>query len=237
MGDTCKKCKAEVAKNYCPDCGTPTALDRINGQYMVREVGSVLNFEKGIFYTIRELLLRPGKNIQIFISEDRSRLVKPIIIVIICSLTYTVAQQLLHFEEGYVNAGGFGESATAKIFAWIQQNYGYANIIMAVFIAFWIKILFRKHDYNYYEIMVLLCFVMGVCMLIYTVFGIFEGTTNLRVLNLGGIVGIFYASWAIGQFFDKKRKMSYLKGLFSYLLGMITFFMGAIILGMGIDLM
>ncbi len=190
MGKICKKCKTEVRQNYCPNCGTPVALKRINGQYILKEIGSVLNFDKGILYTIRELLFRPGKNIQTFILEDRNRLVKPIIFIIITSLIYMFAQQFLHFEDAYVNAGGFEESAITKIFGWIQSNYGYANTLMAIFIAGWIKIFFRKYDYNFFEILILLCFAMGIGMLIYTIFGIIQSTTKIRVLHIGGIIGL-----------------------------------------------
>jgi hypothetical protein len=232
----CKNCETEVIQNYCPNCGTPVVLKRINGQYILKEISSVLNFDRGILYTIRELLLRPGKNIQTFVLEDRNRLVKPIIFIIITSLIYTLAQQFLHFEDGYVNAGGFEESATTNIFGWIQKNYGYANIIMAIFIAGWIKVFFRKYEYNFFEILILLCFLMGIGMLIYTVFGLIESITKIQILQRGGMVALVYTSWAIGRFFDKNKKANYLKGFLSYLLGMITFFLAAIILGMGIDL-
>jgi len=237
MVNNCKNCKTEVNQNYCPNCGIPITLPRINGQYIFKEITSVLNFDKGILFTIKELLIRPGQNVKYFIHKDRNRLVKPIIFIIISSLIYTLVQQLLHFEDGYVNAGGFEESAITKIFEWIQNNYGYANILMAFFIAIWIKIFFRKYNYNFFEILILLCFAMGISMLIYTIFGIVESTTKIRVLHFGGIVGLVYASWAIGRFFDKSRKLNYLKGLMSYLLGMITFFIGAIILGLVIDLL
>jgi hypothetical protein len=210
-------------------------LDRIDGTFIWNEISSVLNFEKGILFTVRELLLRPGKNIQIFIFEDRNRLVKPIVFLIITSLIYTLAEQYFHFEDGYVNAGEFEETATTTILGWIQNNYGYANILMAIFIAGWIKIFFRKYEYNFFEILILLCYVMGIGMLIYTVFGIIESMTNIQVLQIGGMVALVYTSWAIGRFFDRSRKMNYVKGIISYLLGMITFFLAAIFLGIGID--
>ncbi len=50
----------------------------------------MINFDKGIFYTIKELLIRPGENIPKFIHNDRNRLVKPLIFVIVCSLIYTI---------------------------------------------------------------------------------------------------------------------------------------------------
>lgn len=233
----CENCNIADGQNFCPNCGAPMELTRINGQYILQEIGSVLNFKKGILYTIRELLIRPGQNVNEFIHRDRNRLVKPILFVIITSLIYMLAQQLLHFEDGYMNAGGIEDSAVVKILGWIQSNYGYANILMAFFIAAWIKIFFRKSNYNFFEILILLCFIMGVGMLMYTFFGIVESTTKMPVLQLGGLSGLLYAAWAIGQFFDGKKKMSYLKGFSAYLLGSICFFVAAIALGMMMDWM
>lgn len=233
---TCKNCNAEVLQNFCPNCGTSAKLTRINGPYIIHEIGSVLHFKKGILYSIQQLALRPGQCVNDFIHNDRNRLVKPILFIIITSLVYMIAQNIFHFEDGYVNAGGIKESATTKILSWIQHNYGYANIFMALFIAGWIKIFFRKYSFNFFEILVLLCFVMGIGMLIYTIFGIVESATHLRILNLGGIIGLAYASWAIGQFFDKDKKVNILKGLLSYILGMLTFFLSAMLLGTGISL-
>ncbi|NAS30431.1 DUF3667 domain-containing protein [Flavobacteriaceae bacterium R38] len=181
------------------------------------------------------MLIRPGKNIHEFIHNDRNRLVKPMVFVIICSLLYSVAQQLLNFEDGYVNAGGLGDSAVATIYTWIQKNYGYTNILMAVFIAGWIKLLFRKYDYNFFEIIILLFFVMGIGMLIYTIFGLLDSLIEIKVLQIGGILGFIYVSWAIGQFFDRNKKINYLKGLLAYVLGTVTFFLIASITGIGID--
>lgn len=211
-------------------------LDRIDGKYIWIEISSVINFDRGIFYTIRELILRPGNTVREFLLYDRNRIVKPMIFLIVCSLVYTIFQQLLHFEDGYVSVGGFGDSAITNIFDWIQKNYGYANILMSIFIASWIKLFFRKYDYNFYEIIILLCFVMGIGMLIYTTFGILESITKIRILQIGAILGLIYTAWSIGQFFDKNKKMNYLKSLFAYILGMVTFYFLAVILGLGIDL-
>lgn len=234
--EQCKKCGADLSDAFCSKCGNPKILKRINGVYILTEIVSVLNFDKGIFYTIKELLVRPGENVQKFIHKDRNRLVKPIIFVIVCSLVYTITQQLLKFEDGYAKAGGFGDSAVTNIYQWIQNNYGYANILMAIFIALWIKLFFKKYNYNFFEIIILLCFLMGIGMLIYTTFGIIESITEFKILTIGGIIGFIYTSWAIGQFFDKNKKVNYLKGLVAYLLGMITFYFLAVILGLGIDL-
>lgn len=220
--------------NYCSNCGNPKELKRIDRKYILSEIGSVLNFDKGILYTIKELLFRPGITIRKFIREDRNRLVKPIIFIIISSLIYTVLRQILNFEDDYIYIDDL-PSTTTTIFEWIQNNYGYGNLIMGIFIAFWTKVLFKRYGYNFYELIILLCFVMGIGMLLLALFGLIEGLTNLKVLQFGGMAFVIYSTWAIGQFFDKSKWTSYLKALFAYFLGMLTFTLIILAVGSLID--
>lgn len=234
----CKKCNSEFQGNYCPNCGHPQKMDRINGRYILSEIGSVLIFHKGILYTIKELLIRPGQNIRAFISEDRNRLVKPITFILVTSLIYTLFVRIFHFSDGYINSN-FDDvkgSSLSVIFQWITGHYGFSNIIMALFIAIWIKVLYRKYNYNFYEILILLCFVMGIGMLMLAFFGAVESILKIPFLEYGVYAFFIYVLWAIGQFFDKRKIANYVKSLISYLLGMITFIIVTLGIGILIDL-
>ena len=233
----CKKCNNEFEGNYCFNCGHPQKIERINSGYIISEIASVLNFQKGIFHTIKELLIKPGQNIRQFISEDRNRLVKPILFIIICSLTYTLFVQIFEFKDGYINFHfDDSNSAMSLIFQWITQNYGYSNILMAVFVAIWIKMFYRKYDYNFYEILILLLFISGMQMLMFALLGALESLTKTPILTFGTYVVLIYAFWAIGQFFDKRKILNYAKAPISYFLGLITFFLAASGIGLLIDL-
>ncbi|RAI92188.1 DUF3667 domain-containing protein [Algoriphagus yeomjeoni] len=233
----CKKCETKLSGSYCFNCGSPVALKRIDRKYVFDEIGSVLNFDKGILYTIKKLLLRPGKTVQEFIVEDRNRIVKPIVFIIVCSLIYTLTQQLFEFEDGYVNYSTGDTTTTSLIFEWVSSNYGYANILMALFIGFWIKVFFRKYGYNFFEILILLCFTMGMGMLFFAVFGAIESQINVKILDKGALLSFFYISWAIGQFFDKKKLFNYVKAFIAYLLGFLTFSLSVLLIGFMIDYM
>ena len=128
------------------------------------------------------------------------------------------------------------KTTTTEIFKWIQSHYGYANIIMGIFIAFWTKLFFKKYHFNFFEILILLCFVMGMGMLIYSVFGIIQGLTHIDLMQVAGIVGFIYTTWSVGHFFDKTKIVSYVKAFFAYILGMLTFTLTAMLLGFLIDL-
>lgn len=232
----CKTCNIELNSKYCPNCGQHSQLKRIDGHYIIHEIEHVLHFERGILYTIRELIANPGQNVRNYLSENRSRLVKPIIFIIVTSLVYSTCSNFFHLEDGYIKYLGSNKSATSAIFEWIQGHYGYANIIMGIFIAVWTKLFFRKYKLNIFEILILLCFVIGMGMLIYSVFAIIQGLTHFRVMQIAGIVGFVYTTWAIGQFYEKGKAINYVKAFFAYILGMITFALAAIIIGVIVDM-
>lgn len=233
--EICKNCQAELTHSFCAHCGQPRALKRIDGQYVIKEISSALSFDKGFFYTIRELAINPGENVKAFLKEDRNRLVKPIVFLIITSLIYTLFNNIFQFEDGYINFTGEQESFTLSIFNWVQGNYGYANIIMALFIGAWTKLFFRKHAFNFFEILVLLCFIMGMGMLVYSVFGTIQSLIDYELMQLAGIVGFIYLTWAMGQFFGKDKFVNYLKAFSAYLLGMLTFTISLLLIGSIID--
>ena len=234
----CKNCNKEISGKFCSNCGFPKEPKRIDRQYIVDEIGSVLNFDKGIFYTIKELFIRPGNTAKRFINGDRKRIVKPIVFLIICSLIYTLGQQFLSYESGFIKfniENQHNSPIIVEIFEWFSQNYGYANILMAIFIAFWIKIFFKKYNYNYYEIYILLCFIMGISVLIYTLLGIMESIIDYPILQFGLFINLIYCSWSIGQFFDRKKKILYLKGFLSYIFGILTSLFIFFIIGIGLE--
>ncbi|MDR0230416.1 MAG: DUF3667 domain-containing protein [Flavobacteriaceae bacterium] len=230
----CTTCQTEVTTPYCPTCGQAPILKRIDSHYLIHEIGHVLHFEKGIFYTIKELLIKPGNTVRKFIVEDRSRLVKPVIFVIIASLIYSIIAHYFHMDSfvAYANAE---EGISDKVFQWGDSHSGYMNVIIGVFIAMWAKLFFKKYGFNLFEILILLCFVSGMSMIIFAVFAIAEGITAISLMPAAGVVGIIYCTWAIAQFFDGLKAINYVKAFFAYVLGMLTFVFSVIVIGGLID--
>lgn len=228
----CKNCNAAVHSNFCPNCGQPTKLKRIDGHYIIHEIEHILHFERGILFSVKELFLRPGETIRRFIAENRSRLVKPVIFIIVTSLIYTIVSRFSHTDYNYIRFQGVEKLTLGKILKWIQGNYGYANILTGAFIAFWLKIFFKKYNYNFFEILIMLCYVMGMQMLIFALFALVNGFVSIKLEAIAGIFGLSYLVWAAGNFFEKNKIGNYAIVLLSYLLGTIIFY--AILFGIGI---
>ncbi|WP_410880446.1 hypothetical protein [Myroides sp. DW712] len=130
------------------------------------------------------------------------------------------------------------ESELNKLSAWVQNNYGYANLLMLAPITFWTKLIFGDFKYNKYETFVMTSFIMVEGMLLYTLQVVLNYCfPSFILLNefATGVVLFFYVSWAIGQFYGG-TKGNYFKGFLSYILGMVSFQVGLLLVGTILDL-
>lgn len=119
----------------------------------------------------------------------------------------------------------------------MQNNYGYANILMGIFIAWWVNRFFKKYGYNYFETFTLLCFVIGMGMLISALLALFEGVSKINLMGFALIFVFVYITWAIGQFYDKTKFTNYLKAFAAYLLGSLSFIFLGTAIGILIDIL
>jgi hypothetical protein len=231
----CKNCNTEIDYNFCPNCGQPKNLKRIDKQYIMHEIEHVLHFERGILHTVKELFTNPGKNIRKYLTESRTRLVKPVIFIFLTSLLYSLINNFFHIEDAYVNNNVFDNSVIIKIINWMQSHYGYANLLTGIFIAMWLKILFKKYDYNFYELLIMLCFVMGISMIIFSVFALIEGLVHFKLLGFASIISFLYLILSIVSFFNDKKIGNYFKAIIAFLFGSITFYIIIIAIGATLD--
>ena len=232
----CKNCTHKIHGNFCSHCGHAVKLKRIDSHFIVHEIEHVLHFEKGFLFTMRELLFRPGMAVKEYVSENRSRLVKPIIFIIVTSLIYTLIAHLFHIEKNILNISTSEtstEMAISKLGAFtlrLCQHY-YGTLYRLLAKAF----LQKNHDVNFFEILILLCFVMGIGMLFFALSVFMSGLTGKNLNTIFGIIIFIYLAWAIGQFFNHKKTFSYIKAGSAYILGFSTFSMSAWLLGVGYD--
>jgi Protein of unknown function (DUF3667) len=236
----CKNCNHQISENFCSNCGQAVNLKRIDKHYMSHEILHLLHFEKGFLFTVKELMTQPGRSIREFIADNRHKHVKPVAYLIVTSLIYTILSHFFHADD--INNSkvklDFGKSSYVGIcLHWMQTHVGYSNIIMGIFVAFSVRLIFRKYKYNFFEIMTLLCFVMGQAMLLAAFLVLFIGLLNGEIYKaISVMVGFCYPTWAIGQFFDGTKAVSYIKSFISYSLGVLLYIIALVIVGLATDL-
>ena len=231
----CNRCNQTISGNYCSNCGLSKLPARINGKYILNEIGSVLNFQRGILFSIKELLLRPGQSVKKFIHEDRKYLVKPILFILLCSLVHTVIFTVFGIKDNGVQVTGNDESTVKEVMQWIESKYGYLNIIIAFFVSIWLKLFFRKFGYSFFEILILAFYLKGVGVLFRAFMGLIQGLINIELVDFSILVTLGYFVWGSSQFFNQGKFNAYLKSFFAYLLGIITLFVCIILILYFID--
>lgn len=211
---TCKNCSESFEGNYCPNCGTIVRAKRIDNHYVVEELEhGILHLDKGILFTLKELLIRPGKSARNFVEGEKERFkhFKPLGFLIITSVIYG----FISHKFGYYEADSESNSA---IINWIENHNNYANLIAIAYIALGLRYVFyRKRDYNLFEYFILMAFVTGQIM----VFGIFaeiiSGITHSETpTDIYLLLSILYCSWSIGSFFNVKSFWGYAKAFLAY---------------------
>ena len=220
-----RNCKEPVYGNFCSSCGQPASLKRIDNHYIIQEIGDTLFAHKGMMYTIKKMFITPGKSVRQYITEDRHRFVKPITFVIVTSLVFALASHLFRIDsKEYYQPTPEIEFPTVHLFInWILNYHGYSSIISGLFIAFCVKLFFRKSDYNLFEIFVLLCYISGISALLSSLIFTVQGLTHMNLIRISTFIVMIYCVWAIGQFFNKRKATSYIKAFMSYSLGCFIF--------------
>ena len=179
-----------------------------------------------MLYTVKNVLINPGESVKRFIAKDRHRFVKPITFLLATSLIYTLSNHFFNIgaEDYYDQTEQIEGSVLSLIFHWMLIEYpGYTDIITRFIIAFWIRIFFRKSNYNLFEIFILLCFITGITTLFLSIFIIIQGITHLKLIQISMYFLAIYLVWAIGSFYDRKKVTSYIKALLSVIAGTLMF--------------
>lgn len=77
-------------------------VERISIHYISDQLLQMLNLERGMGYTIKWLILHPGKAIKEYLFEDRRRMVKPFSFLLLVTAIATFLTLTYIFQEGAI---------------------------------------------------------------------------------------------------------------------------------------
>jgi len=136
----CKNCGLRVEGNFCSHCGQKASIGRITVANFLHEVSeSIFQINRGFFYTLGELFVRPGKSIDEFLQGKRKRHFKPIAYLIALSTAYFLTTQITgqntwvgDIITGWMNHAT-EQDANAdlpEVATWFLTNYAYATLLL-----------------------------------------------------------------------------------------------------------
>lgn len=214
---------------------------RISMQTIYESILSIFNFEKGLSFTIKNLLLSPGKTLSNYLfTVERLKHIKPMnfLLLMVTIATFLTLQLLKSSNPDLANVteiedvlGGtkvnLGSGVPQKLNDAIEifnklvtRYYHIFQLLKIPFFAlatFWI---FRKKQYNYAEHLIINSYIIGMTTFLFImVFPVaFVQMNAFAILLTTTIIYMFVAYISV---FEEKNWRGFLKAIGCYLLATI----------------
>lgn len=250
----CGRASDAPGQKFCPSCGQATPARRIDWHFMLHELEhSVLHMDRGILYSLKELMLRPGRLMRDYLEGRRARQAKPFLLLMVMAaavvflgkgvLGGNVVEPTL--SAGTIQAAGLeGEAqamaasilqAWATVQGWMNRNFTLWTLLLIPLEALAFRLAFhRVGGLNYPEWLVLTAFITvqtfvfwGLAMPLQRWFPHAQGVAIA--------LGVGYAIYSLARFFDGyPRWKSVLRALVGFGLYMLasTLVTGALVVAL-----
>ncbi|QHT69337.1 DUF3667 domain-containing protein [Rhodocytophaga rosea] len=238
---TCKNCTAEVEMNYCPVCGQKRTEQRVTFRKIYKEfLHDYLGFDSGIFYTTRNLLLRPGHTVNEYLAGRRKPYLKPLQYYLILLTLYFVISSLFNIDlmklgQSMTQDAGLTSSYSPQMQEKMQKfNYifdGNLKVITTLMLpltALALLMVYRRKNYNFTELLVFTLYIYGLTMAFYCLqnlllaFPLSPLPSKLLFYTLL-LMGYVYIVFAIVQFFSTKGLLGILRAIWALVLSYLIY--------------
>lgn len=136
-------------QKFCPACGQATPVHRIDWHFMAHELEhSVLHMDRGILYSLKELMLRPGRLMRDYLEGRRARQAKPFLLLMVTAAAVVFLGKLMlggHLMESSMPGGYPGgmapgadvkaaemafANALATVSGWMNRNFAVWTLLL-----------------------------------------------------------------------------------------------------------
>ncbi len=164
----CKNCNQQFVGNFCNHCGQAANTHRLSFHYIWHDLQhGLFHFDNGIFYTVKQLLTRPGRTIREFIDGKRVRHFKPLSFVVVLATFYGI---LYHYFIGnlFDLNHKISQAEISDIFEnavhWMTDHFAYTSVILILGATVSTYYIYKKERYNWAEHFVLNTFFVGLTL-------------------------------------------------------------------------
>lgn len=232
----CKACGLELLGEFCHGCGQKYIEERFTFRKIVANAFSVIfSLEKGLFFTLRELLKDPRKVIHGYINGQTKKYYNPIAMVFIMGSVVILLTSLTGVYEGMGEQimemnRMLGQSEedlqrSAEMMKYVYQFQNILMLIMIPFISLFIYLFYKSSGLYFAEINILMCYATALNMLSSLIFvffyKMFEDNMNM-VMGVGMIVSFIIYAYVLRSYFKESWLISFIYSSLGWILGYVT---------------
>ena len=231
----CLNCSNLVADHFCGHCGQQAHTHRLTLGHFLHEIPhTILHVDKGLFYTSKEMALRPAAALRHFLAGQRIRRFKPLAYVLLLAGLSSFLYAALHLHTYNPNDPAAGPASrqmqeymstgSSKYMSWFMVGTLPLTAALA-----WAML--RRARFNYAECLVINAYLIGTATLItmpfYLPYYLFDGTPQMGWVSFCSMVVMFgYQTWAYASLLVPTG----LSAIRRYSRGLITTVLGFVLL-------
>ncbi|MBD0255478.1 MAG: DUF3667 domain-containing protein [Cytophagales bacterium] len=246
----CANCGTPVELHYCPNCGQKHAEGRLHMGHLLSEFAhNYLGTDSGFFFTLREMIVRPGHAVNEFLAGKRKPYLKPVQFYLLMLTLFFVVSELLNvnpLEMGTQMNQDLGIQTSKAIQAKkkyqqtvevLSQNLKVIFSALLLLQALTMKMFYRKSPYTFTELMVFSLYLYGVSYLLSCLLSLLMVAHLPHPLHSVLVAGIclpsiVYVIWAIRQLYGGGGVRSWLKAGAAYVVSylfLMAFFVALLV--------
>ena len=218
-------------QKFCPACGQPTPAHRIDWHFLGHELEhSVLHMDRGILYSLKEVMLRPGQLMRAYLEGRRANQVRPLLLIMITAAAVVLLSKYLAGGDvlgGLTAAPAAGAAglpatlaATSRLIGdWMNAYFAVCTLLLLPFEALAFRLAFHRVEaLNYPEWLVITAFLTVQTFVFWSIALVLQRWVP-QAPAWSVLVSCTYGVLSLVQLFRPyARWKSLLRGLFGYAL-------------------
>jgi hypothetical protein len=232
---SCLNCSHPVPDRFCGRCGQDAHhTHRLTMAHMLHDIPhSVWHVDKGILYSIRTILTRPGTTIRAYLAGQRVDHFRPLSLLLVVTGVYAFLASVLHIDLMPPRPANMPEvmwEMQKNLMGYLAKYMSWYYVALVPIIAAFARLFLRRGGYNYAECLVIVAFVTAICNSL-TLFSlplsyIYSGTPQItQVMYAGSVLSFGYATWAYSTLLAHTKIGLFgrlVRGFFPFVLGVLV---------------
>ncbi|GAA3924538.1 DUF3667 domain-containing protein [Hymenobacter algoricola] len=204
----CLNCGTALHDQFCARCGQPAATHRITTAHLLHEIPhSIWHVDKGILFTLRELVLRPGAALRAYLGGQRRPYFAPLSYLLLAVGVATFLMAALHivpFDLHDPRVSARTRELQLHAFGPVLRYMSWYQVVALPLLALPTRLVLRRGGFNYAECIVINAFVIGTASIINMAFiplmYVLSGTAGIvRLTSVTMLVMVAYQTRAYAQ--------------------------------------
>ncbi|KAA9327076.1 DUF3667 domain-containing protein [Hymenobacter busanensis] len=241
----CLNCGTTLHDHFCARCGQSADTHRFTTRHLLHEIPhSIWHVDKGLLYTLREMLLRPGAALRGYLAGQRRPHFAPLSFMLLLVSISTFLMSALHivpFDMSDASVPAATRRMQLEMFGPLIKYMSWFFVLGLPLTAALTRRVLRRGGFNYAECILINAFVIGattaVTMCFIPLMRVFSGSAGIVLVTWASSLTMFaLQTRAYGQLLEHTGLSPagrYLRGLVASVGGyfLMLLFIGLIIVG------